>query len=302
MGTRVIVPVAAVVLFLLASPSGAASATELYWQSRPFSFWVEALSADDVALRERAAQSVAALAMAHGGDAVARALPALTTNLTAPDAIVRESAAGALEQMGPTARSATLTLLQLFVGDEVLSVRRRAGLALGRIGASAPDVITEASRVLRADREADMRASAAILLSSSTGVEAARAVPSLTEALGDDDPLVQLYSATALANLGQRSQAMPVLLGLLQHDDGPVRAEAAGLLLSAATNTTDVVQPLTDALQDPDPEVRAAAAGALGTIGRPARSALRPLWLLLHDTNEVVRERVLAAIHAIRKK
>jgi hypothetical protein len=301
MGTRVIVPVA-VVLFLTAAASGAASATEPYWQSRPFSFWLEALSADDVALRERAAQSVAALAMAHGGDAVARALPALTTNLAAPEAIVRESAAGALEQMGPAAMSATPTLLQLFVDDEVLSVRRRAGLALGRIGASSPDVITEASRVLRADREADMRASAAILLSSSTGVAAARAVPSLTEALGDADPHVQLYSAAALANLGQRSQAMPVLLGLLQHDDGPLRAEAAGLLLSAATNTADAVQPLTDALQDPDPEVRAAAAGALGTIGRPARSALRPLWLLLYDTNEVVRERVLVAIHAIRKK
>jgi HEAT repeat protein len=154
--------------------------------------------------------------------------------------------------------------------------------------------------VLLGDLDAGMRGTAAILLSSSTGVAAARAVPSLTEALGDADPHVQLYSATALAHLGQRSEAMPVLLQLLQHDDGPVRAEAAGLLLSAATNKADLVPPLTDALRDPDPEVRAAAAGALGTIGRPARSALRPLWLLLHDTNEVVRERVLSAIHAIR--
>jgi HEAT repeat protein len=300
MGARTLVPVVAVSVFFAMGAHGAASGPEPYWGSRPLSFWIAALSADDPELRERAARSVGSLAAAHGGPAVAAALPGLTENLGAAEPPVREAAAGALEQMGPTARPAAPVLLRMFTGDESLAVRRRAGLALGRVDPSSREVVTEATRVLRAEEHAGVRASAAILLSAG-GAAAAPAVPALETALDDSDAHVQLYAAAALANQGQRARATPVLLTLLNHEDGAVRAEAAALLPAVAPKKTDVVTPLTAALKDPDAEVRAAAAGSLGTLGRAARSALRPLWLLLHDSNETVRERVALAMAAINR-
>jgi HEAT repeat protein len=299
MGRRVSAPVVLCVLLLVAATTAGASGPEPYWNSRPFSFWVDALGGGDAAMRQQAAEGVAALAIAHGGEAVARAVPALTANLLAAEALVRASSAGALEQMGPTARPASPVLLRLFVSDGELAVRRRAGLALGRIDASSTEVITQATQLLANDADAGVRLSAAILLSSS-GTAAAGAVPALETALGDADVHVQLYAATALGRLGQRARATDVLVALLGHDLGPVRAEAASFLPDVAVKKADVVPPLMVALRDPDGEVRAAAASALGTLGKPARSALRPLFLLLSDPNETVRERANVALAAIR--
>ena len=71
-------------------------AQEPYWESQPLSYWVSALSGQDAGSRAHAASSLAEMAMAHGGIALATAVPELLPNLGDDSADVRESAARSL--------------------------------------------------------------------------------------------------------------------------------------------------------------------------------------------------------------
>ena len=197
MGLKCTLP-AIVAASMLALPAAAGAGQEPFWESKPLSYWVTALSAQDPQRRVRAASSVAEMAIAHGGSAVASAVPGLLPNLADPLADVRESAAHALEQIGaPAARPAVATLLGLMSTDTVPQVRRRAALALGRIDPTAEDVITAAARTLRDDQDMSVRVSAAVLLMAS-GRSAGRVSNVLSAALTDDSHAVRLYSAAAL--------------------------------------------------------------------------------------------------------
>ena len=74
----------------LSAPAGAGQ--EPFWDSKPLSYWLTALSGEDPHGRVRAASSLAQMAIAHGGSAVASAVPGLLPNLADPLAEVRESA------------------------------------------------------------------------------------------------------------------------------------------------------------------------------------------------------------------
>jgi HEAT repeat protein len=290
-----------VAAWMLAWPTDARAGQEPYWESKPLSYWVTALAAPEAGGRVLAASSLAEMAIAHGGTAVASAVPGLLPNLADPLADVRESAAHALEQIGaPAARPAVATLLRLLNTDVTPQVRRRAALALGRIDPTAEDVITGAARTLRDDRDIAVRVSAAVLLMAS-GQSAARVSSVLTGALADDSHAVQLYSAAALLKTPGGQSAFPRLLDGLRDDDPALRAEAIGLLADARGHREEVMPALVRALADSDPEVRGAAADALGSMGKPARPSLPALWPLLRDPDETVRERVLRAVRAIRQ-
>jgi HEAT repeat protein len=276
-------------------------AQEPYWESQPLSYWVSALSGQDAGGRVRAASSLAEMAIVHGGSAVASAVPELLPNLVDPMADVRESAARALEQIGaPAARPAVPALLRLLNADPIPEVRRRAALALGRIDPTAADVIGEAARSLRTDRDTTVRVSAAVLLMAS-GDAAARVWDVLTDALTDDSSAVRLYSAAALARTPGGESAVPRLLAAVEDDDPVVRTEAIGLIVELRRDRSEVIPLLVNALHDVDPDVRGAAADALGSLGRRARPTLPALGALLRDPDEGVRERVVRAVRAIRR-
>ena len=276
-------------------------AQEPYWESQPLSYWVSALSGQDAGNRVRAASSLAEMALAHGGSAVASAVPELLPNLGDASADVRESAARALEQIGaPAARPAVSALVRLLNGDANADVRRRAALALGRIDPASHEVIAEAARSLRADRDTTVRVSAAVLLLASRDA-AARASDALTQALSDESSAVRLYSAAALAHTPGGESAVPRLIASAGDADPVVRAEAIGLIVELQRDRPDLVDLLVNALRDIDPEVRGAAADALGSLGRRARPALPALGALLRDPDESVRERVLRAVRTIRR-
>ena len=94
MGLRRAVAAAAVVWAVSGAARAPLAAQEPYWESQPLSYWVSALSRQDPGGRVRAASSLAEMAIAHGGSAVASAVPELLPNLADPMADVRESARG----------------------------------------------------------------------------------------------------------------------------------------------------------------------------------------------------------------
>ena len=156
--------IAAVAAVWTVSAASTLFAQEPYWESQPLSYWVSALSGQDAGRRAHAASSLAEMAMAHGGSALASAVPELLPNLGDVSPDVRESAARALEQIGaPAARPAVPALVRLLNGDANADVRRRAALALGRIDPASHEVIAEAAHSLRADRDTTVRISAAVL-------------------------------------------------------------------------------------------------------------------------------------------
>jgi HEAT repeat protein len=300
MGLKCTLP-AVVAAFMLVCPAAAGAGQEPFWNSKPLSHWVTALSGQDAQGRVLAASSLAELAIAQGGTAVASAVPGLLPNLADPLSEVRESAAHALEQIGaPAARPAVATLLGLMSTDAMPQVRRRAALALGRIDPTAEDVITGAARTLRDDQDMSVRVSAAVLLMAS-GRSAGRVANALSAALTDESHAVRLYSAAALVKTADGHAAFPRLLDVLQDDDAALRAEAVGLLVEAGRGPEEVMPALVRALGDSDAEVRGAAADALGSLGKPARPVLPALWPLLRDPDESVRDRVLRAVRAIRR-
>jgi len=285
---------------LLAFTARAGQRQEPYWDSKPLSYWMGLLAAQDAAIRIRAASSLAEMAIAHGGVSVAPAVPLLLPNLDDPLPDVRESTAHALEQIGaPAARSAVPTLLQLLHGDSRPEVRRRAALALGRIDPTAEDVVRAAARTLREDVDNAVRVSAAVLLMGS-GRSASSVSPTLNEALADDDHAVRLYSAAALARAEGGQAPYSRLVEALADRDHAIRVEAVGLVADLGRGRPDLLPTLMRVLSDQEPEVRAAAADAIGAMGKAGRPALPTLSPLLRDPDETVRDRVYRAVRAIR--
>jgi cyclophilin family peptidyl-prolyl cis-trans isomerase/HEAT repeat protein len=104
---------------------------------------------------------------------------------------------GRLEQDRPIAPD-----LPLLTSDPSARVRRRAALAIGRVGLA--DGIEPLSRLLATDPDPAVRQMAAFALGL---VGSTRAVPALVTAMADSSPLVRGRAAEALGLLGVREQA-----------------------------------------------------------------------------------------------
>jgi len=109
------------------------------------------------------------------------------------DTYVRDSAAEALGEIGPDAKNAIPTLIDLLQDREVY-VRKSAANALGEIGPYANE-----------------------------------AVPALITALEDEDSWVRVYTAEALGKIGDKD-AVPALITALEDEDEYVRIEVVTAL------------------------------------------------------------------------
>ena len=249
MGLKCTLP-AIVAASMLAWPAAASAGQEPFWDSKPLSYWVTALSSPGPAWTRPRGILCGRVGHRPGrqrGCVRGSRAPAEPCRSLAE---VRESAAHALEQIGaPAARPAVATLLGLMSTDTAPQVRRRAALALGRIDPTAEDVITGAARTLRDDQDMSVRVSAAVLLMAS-GRSAGRVSNALSAALTDDSHAVRLYSAAALVKTPEGHSAFPRLLDVLQDDDAALRAEAVGLLVDAGRGREEVMPALVRALGD----------------------------------------------------
>ena len=150
-------------------------------------------------------------------------------------------------------------LIRLLNDDEA-RVRRRAALALGRVGLS--EAVEPLTRLFT-DAEPDVRQMAAFALGL-VGDAAAR--PALLAAIGDGDPLVQGRAAEALGMIGDRADAEVV--------SGMVRTHvAAGALAGMAAD--DLTYPLAPA----------AEAIRLGLYALVRLGSFDALWAAVFDAN-----------------
>lgn len=159
------------------------------------------------------------------------------------------------------------------VAEEVTHLRARrpwrrasAAYALGDMGSASatPDLL----RLLVEDDDRDVRNAAARSLGR---LGATEAVPALVDALVRTR-IPRALAGQALAEIGPASA--PILVGLLEHDEPPIRAWAAelvGLLGSAGDAAAVSLR-----LKDTSAEVRERSARALGRLGASSEAgALR---------------------------
>jgi HEAT repeat protein len=204
----------------------------------------------------------AAEALGQLGPAAAVVMPALIDTLGDANSRVRQSAAWALEEIGPTAVSALITAL----GGGDMWVRRSAAAVLGRIGSVTEEV-----------------------------------VPALITALGDGDTWVRRSAVEALGRIGPATvEVMPALIAALGDGDTWVRRSAVEALRNIEPAATEAVPALITALGDADKVIRVNAAAALGRIGPAATEAVPALITALRDDDFYVRQGATQALQQIQ--
>ena len=156
---------------------------------------IEALRDEDGAVRLQTAR-----ALGRAGPDAKEAVAALIASLKDGRESVRQAAADALGEMGPDAKEAASPLTRLF-HDPSPQMRQHARAALGQIGPTAVEPLCAA---LNADkREVRLDALQTLAL---FGREAKAAVPSLRQALQDDDPKIRAAAADALGAMRARER------------------------------------------------------------------------------------------------
>ncbi|GMV48767.1 MAG: hypothetical protein NBKEAIPA_00535 [Nitrospirae bacterium] len=130
----------------------------------------------------------------------------------------------------------------------------------------------------------------------------ARAVPSLIEMLGDDDPSTRVAAAEQLGHIGQAAQAAAPALSAQATRDVNQHANttaAAALKSIDLTTARHVMTHFSSRLQDQDAQQRRTAAAVLGSLGPVAQPAVPALLTAAHDPDDLVRRNALAALGSI---
>jgi len=262
-----------------------------------------------------------------GSDARA-AVPALIEALKDEDEGVRAEAAEALAEIDPNVRVAVPVLLKM-LEDELRHRRSRAAAALGKIGpdveaavsafidaskdkrthvwgnyalfkiASRPDTIPTLIEAM-GDENGDVREEAADALGR-IGPDARAAVPALTKALSDEHEGVRYYAALALAAIGpDAGAAVPALIRALRDEKDFVRWKAARALGRIGPDAEAAIPAVIEMLDAGDGPDRWVAAEALAEIGPDAEAAVPALTKALEDDDEEVRRAAAEALKKIR--
>ena len=133
-----------------------------------------------------------------------------------------------------------------------------------------------------------------------TPKEQTRYVPPLIEKLkGPNLPQIQ-RTVDALTIIGE--PAIPELTRALKNPDPLVRTSAAQTLGLIGDPAAPAIPDLIKLLKDSEPAVRGMAATALGYMGPAAKEAVPALRQTRWDTNSDVRRQVVTALENIRAK
>ena len=198
-------------------------------------------------------------------------VPTLCEILTNPGGSARISAAECLAAIGPEAEGAAPALIQALGSrrrdcSRSDDVRSAAVESLARIGAAAVPSLVEALE----DEDVLIRAGACDTLGR-IGSDAASAVPALIEALGDERMAVRAASAMAVEKLGPTADAaVPALVRALGDEYYLVRRSAAGALGTIGNAARAATGAIENATRDECLGVRQAARATLRKIGAQA--------------------------------
>lgn len=232
-----------------------------------------------------------------------RVFPLLIQGARHANLDVRDSAVGALGDMGKMAASAQPLLVEILKteppGDLTPGLKTRwndirgsAAYSLGQIGAEPESTVQLLAEMLGHPDERIWSRSALGL--AWMGEEAAPAIPALVEALGRYNYIqggrVDHVAASALCNIGE--PAIPALIGALQSDQTAVRRRAAKALFWSAHMKSALGAVIKAATEDEDQHVRLTAIQALNFRSSSFQDDARLLPAairLLEDTSPKVR-------------
>jgi HEAT repeat protein len=204
---------------------------------------IEALQDADVSVAHTAAtalESMVGVKKAAGpatdaspaSPSVSPALSTLISGLKHGDASVRWRAAVALGGLGAGAVAAVPELVEL-LDDETELIRWEAAKALGKMGAAAKDAVPALAATLHGQQDAIVRRSAAEALGR-IGAGADDGVPALIAALKDTDAAVAGASEQALLRIGRG--AVSALIEAVKDEDDAVRLKAAEIVTRLGTD------------------------------------------------------------------
>jgi len=232
-------------------------------------------------------------------DEAVEAVPELVAILrTEKDMRIRWFTAAAIHQIGPAARAAVPTLIELLRSREVVELppdnareadddndpmplRLAAAVALGGIGAPARAAVPDLVQSL-ADKDAKVRAEAAWALGE-IGGDAALAIPGLVKLTGEEtDDGVANQGVHALGKIG--AKAVPALTARMKAGDADLRIRFVTALGEVGSGAALAIPDLAQAAVDADEEIRTAAVEALGFVGKgSAASAVIPILISGED-------------------
>ncbi len=147
-------------------------------------------------------------------------------------------------------------------------IKRRwpAILALKELGPAAKDAVPTLLEILRKDADVSMRAQAALVLGE-IGDDARGALPALRDAVKDESGWVREEAVLALENIGGEGAGVRALIDLLRDECAELRGWAASALKQFGPAAESAAPGLRDLLKDADAGVRLQVAVALAEIG-----------------------------------
>ncbi|HJT33112.1 MAG TPA: HEAT repeat domain-containing protein [Pirellulales bacterium] len=205
-------------------------------------------------------------------------IAAVSVSLRDADPKVRSLAFASLRRLG----AAGADFLTDLLGDSDADVRRRAAIALGRMGREA-DAAQDALRAAMKDVNGYVRAAAYAALAKRSAVTAEE----LAQAVGDGHRAVRATTAELLKRMGRNADpALPKLIALLASDDPAIARKAAEALGDLKITSNEAVAGLIKLLDSSDEETRREAVFALRRLGPAARPAVPALLALLGDMRD----------------
>ena len=212
-----------------------------------------------------AVRAGAAAALEQAGTAASAAQPALLTLFERdPEADVRAHAALALTRLVPTNPDFIATCGRVLDGDADVQVRQAAAAALVQAGPSAQTVEPVVVEALE-DDDVTVRLFAASVVGQLG--QTAQALPVLLAGLGDEDAAVRAEAAGLLAVVAPRNKdVLDSLIGALRDYEAIVRLAAADALGRIGEPAERALQPLWRLIRDPDESVRDGALRAIRRI------------------------------------
>jgi len=231
-------------------------------------------------VRAEAARALGAI----GDDAV---MHNLVMMLSDRDYWTRLRAIEAIEMLRP----GDMSTLERALSDPTEAVRRRAAMALERIGLVQARVD---------DLESPTRATSDAAVETLVKLGRAGLIQSLLAPLEHKDLRVRARACVVLARVGDKRATDPITK-LLKDPMWPVRVRAVEAI--AALHPADGIMRLIDTLHDPEESVRLAAVTAIVTMGVPNDAKnIATVVMLFNEGNAEIRCRVIEAIGALQSE
>jgi HEAT repeat protein len=203
--------------------------------------------------------------------------------LNSPDPETRTMALKAIENMNLPC-DVLMPLLRKAMEDEDMDVRLRASVQLLRCGDKGLKLYIGALNKAHGDEKASM-------LLALRGIKRRDVLKVLVENLQSQEPQVRWAAQVAVASFGV--DALPLLKGLLKHQDEKMRIGALNALMQIGGE--EAVEAIAEtAMKDSCTEVKISAIEALATL--PTKKSLSTLRKLLHSDDDEVAQRAAIAL------